>query len=231
MSADNITFWTQGMDCCDPVWEAAYNRFETIGQERAKFRKRLVAMGVDKMPKNLRVADLFCGRGSNLFVLSEMGFKNLSGVDLSPNLLREFTGDAKLCVGDCRDLKFPESSLDLVIVQGGLHHLPKLPEDLDKCLSEIRRVLAPDGVLMLVEPWRTPFLQLAHFCMKVGLFCKIYPRLDALAVMTEHEFGTYSAWLDHPEQIRAVAGKYFEPVADRRSLGKWYFLGKVKLAM
>ena len=229
MSENGITFWTPGMNCCDPVWEAAYNRFETVDEERAKFRRRLVAMGVDKMPKNLRVADLFCGRGSNLFVLAEMGFTNLSGIDLSPNLLKRFEGRAKLYVGDCRDLKLPDSVLDLVIVQGGLHHLPKFPEDLDKCLSEIRRVLTPEGVVVFVEPWMTPFLRLAHFCCNVKFFRAIYPKLDALAVMTEHEFTTYFAWLDRPAEIRAVAEKYFDPVVDRARLGKWYFLGKVKL--
>ena len=230
MTAEKITFWTSGADCCDPVWEAAYKRFETVGEERAKFRRRLVAIGVDRMPKNLRVADLFCGRGSNLFVLAEMGFSDISGVDLSPALLREFSGDAKLYVGDCRELKFPDASLDLVIVQGGLHHLPEFPADLDKCFSEIRRVLAPNGIVVFVEPWTTPFLQLAHFCLKVGFFRRIYPKLDALAVMTEHELTTYSTWLDHPREVRALAEKYFEPVLDRAKLGKWYFLGKVKQA-
>jgi len=152
---NGLTYWTEGMDCCDPVWEAAYNRFETPEEEREKFRRRLRSMGVDKMPKSLRVADLFCGRGNNLTVLEEMGFTDVTGVDLSPNLLMEFKGRAKLYVGNCCDIRLPDACLDLIIVQGGMHHLPKLPDDLDKCFSEIARILAPGGTVVFVEPWMT----------------------------------------------------------------------------
>ena len=225
---DGLTFWTQGEDCCDPVWEAAYNRFENADEERAKFRSRLCSMGVDTLPKSLRVADLFCGRGSNLAVLKEMGFADITGVDLSPNLLRQCKGMAKLYVGDCRDIKLTDASLDLVIVQGGLHHLPKLPDDLDKCFSEIHRILAPNGTVIFVEPWLTPFLRLAHLCCRSGFLRKIYPKLDALAVMIDHERTAYEAWLGQPEMIRSLADKYFEPVVDRARMSKWYFLGRRK---
>jgi ubiquinone/menaquinone biosynthesis C-methylase UbiE len=225
---NGLTWWTEGMDCCDPVWEAAYNRFETPEEERAKFRRRLRSMGIDHMPKNLRVADLFCGRGNNLTVLEEMGFTDVTGVDLSPNLLMEFKGRAKLYVGNCCDLKLPDASLDLVIVQGGMHHLPHLPEDLDKCFSEIARVLAKDGAVAFVEPWMTPFLRLAHFCSEIRLCQRIYPKLEALKVMTDHERTTYYAWLGKPKMIRGLAGKYFNPVVDRATLGKWYYLARKK---
>jgi SAM-dependent methyltransferase len=225
---NGITFWTSGMDCCDPVWEAAYNRFETPEEERAKFRRRLHSMGVPKLPKNLRVADFFCGRGNNLTVLEEMGFTDLTGVDLSPNLLSQFKGRAKLYVGDCCDLKLPDACLDLVIVQGGMHHLPKLPEDLDKCFAEIARVLAPGGTVLFVEPWMTPFLWFAHFCSERRLCQMLYPKLEALKVMTDHERTTYYNWLRHPGMIRELAAKYFDSVVNRATLGKWYYLGRKK---
>jgi ubiquinone/menaquinone biosynthesis C-methylase UbiE len=51
------------------------------------------------------------------------------------------------------------------VVQGGLHHLPELPRDLDKTLLEIKRVLRPQGRFVIVEPWHTPFLRIVHaFC-------------------------------------------------------------------
>ena len=229
MSADEhgrLTFWTKGVSCCDPVWEAAYDRFESPQAERAKFRSRLVSFGVPDLPKNLRVADLFCGRGSNLAVMEEFGFADLSGVDLSPELLSRCTAKARLYVGDCRDLKFESGSKDLVLVQGGLHHLPELPEDLERTFSEMARVLAPGGAVLFVEPCLTPFLRLAHFCCGVPLFRKMSPHLDSLAVMIEHERTSYYQWLSRMRENRALARERFEPVLDRASMGKWYFAGR-----
>lgn len=223
---DGITFWTKGINCCDSEWEAAYNRFESPEEEKVKFRRRLVAMGVSDLPRNLRVADLFCGRGSNLSVLEELGFTDVSGVDLSPDLLARYKGGAKRYVGDCRDLKFADASMDLVMVQGGLHHLPSLPDDLERVLAEIHRVLAPGGIVLFVEPCLTPFLRLAHACCGVTLFRRLNPRLDALAIMIDHERSTYFNWLSAMHDIRAAARLRFEPVLDRASMGKWYFVGK-----
>lgn len=225
---NGLTYWTAGMDCCDPVWEAAYNRFETPEEERGKFRRRLRSMRVDQLPKNLRVADLFCGRGNNLTVLEEMGFTDITGVDLSPNLLMQFKGKAKLYVGDCCDIKLPDGSIDLVIVQGGMHHLPKLPEDLERCFAQMARILSADGLVLFVEPWMTPFLRLAHFCSEQAICRLIYPKLEALKVMTDHEQTTYYNWLGQPKRIRALADKYFDSVVSRATLGKWYYLGKKK---
>ena len=66
-----------------------------------------------------------------------MGFKNIHGVDLSPRLLNRYSGIAQLYVGDATSLEFPDSWADIIIVQGGLHHLLSLPEDLEKCLNQI----------------------------------------------------------------------------------------------
>ena len=65
-------------------------------------------------------------------------------------------------MGDCHQLPFADASRDVVIIQGGLHHLPTLPDDLDRRLAEIHRVLRKDGQLVIVEPWLTTFLRCAH---------------------------------------------------------------------
>ena len=47
-------------------------------------------------------------------------------------------------------------------MQGGLHHLPVLPDDLDRVLAEGVRVLRENGLLLVIEPWVTLFLSVAH---------------------------------------------------------------------
>ena len=92
-----------------------------------------------------------------------MVFENLEGVDISPELVARYEGPAKIHVTDCRDLPFEGDSRDIVVVQGGLHHLIDIPKDLNTTFCEIRRVLRPDGLFVMVEPWLTPLLHLVHF--------------------------------------------------------------------
>ena len=212
---------------CDPVWEDAYRRFETPQQEIEKFLTRLRWFGADKWPREARIAELFCGRGNGLIALEQLGFTDIQGVDLSDTLLEQYSGNATCYVADCRELPFDDNSKDVLIVQGGVHHLPSLPDDLHSVMSEASRVLATDGRLVLVEPWLTPFLRLVHFVMNQPLARRAWQRLDALATMTERELETYEQWLGMPEQILAVLTNYFTPVRCSQRWGKLYFEGRV----
>lgn len=207
-------------------WESAYLRFESPAEEIAKFLGRLQRLGAGDWPRDAEVVELFCGRGNGLHALERMGFRHIEGVDLSPRLLAKYHGPAKTIVADCRSLPFADRSKDVLIVQGGLHHLLILPDDLEKAFSEMRRVLREDGRVMLVEPWRTPFLRLAHLVSDNALMRKLSNKLDALATMTEHERPTYENWLGRPQEISALARKYFMPKHESFSWGKWNFVGK-----
>ena len=105
----------------DP-WEEAYLRFESPEEEIRKFIGRLKFMGAMKWPRNVKIVELFCGRGSGLRALHQLGFSEVEGIDLSPSLAAEYAGPGKILVGDCRQLPFENSSKDILIVQGGLHH-------------------------------------------------------------------------------------------------------------
>ncbi|MCG8651100.1 MAG: methyltransferase domain-containing protein, partial [Pirellulales bacterium] len=174
-----------GEVCCDPKWEEAYRRFESAEQEINKFVRRLRAFGLDKAPQDATVVELFCGRGAGLVALQRLGFSNLCGVDLSETLLRQYRGPATLHLADCRKLPLDDQSFDAVIVQGGLHHLPSLPGDLTDVLLEVKRILKPDGMFYVVEPWLTPFLRLVHAVVKQPLVRKVYAKGDALAAMID----------------------------------------------
>src|ERR1700757_175883 len=142
----------------DP-WEAAYLRFETPEEEMHKFTERLRKLGVNEWPRGTNIVELFCGRGNGLHALARLGFRNIEGVDWSPRLLAEYMGEARCHAADCRELPFAEKSKDAAIVQGGLHHLPVLLDDLERVFIELKRVLRPNGHVVFVEPWLTPFLR------------------------------------------------------------------------
>ena len=208
------------------AWEAAYQRFETPQQEVAKFKKRLRLMGAGSWPREAQIVEIFCGRGNGLVALDQLGFKKLEGVDLSADLLSKFEGNAATYVRDCRNLHFDDNSRDILIVQGGLHHLPTLPDDLKTTLDEVKRVLRPGGRLMVIEPWLTPFLRAVHFASERPLIRKISPKLDALHTMIIHEQETYDQWLSQPGTIVKLLDERFEREKFRAAWGKLLYLGR-----
>jgi ubiquinone/menaquinone biosynthesis C-methylase UbiE len=212
--------------CCDPVWEAAYRRFETPEEEIRKFSRRLDRLGQRQWPRSTRVVELFCGRGNGMVALQRAGFFRVEGVDLSESLLRQYQGSATCYVADCRDLPFADGSKDLITIHGGLHHLANLPEDLDRVLQEAQRVLTDDGLLAIVEPWMTPFLAFFHFVAARRLVRRAWDKIDASATMMEREAETYQPWLSQPELVLGRLKKYFDPERCRIGWGKICFLGR-----
>lgn len=211
----------------DP-WESAYLRFETPEQEIQKFIRRLKRLGASEWPRSARIVELFCGRGNGLHALRRLGFEHVEGVDLSPRLIAQYRGPAQCYVCDCRHLQFAAESKDVVIVQGGLHHLVSLPSDLERTFAETRRVLEKEGRVLFVEPWLTPFLRCVHAIADNALARRWSAKLDALATMIDHERSTYENWLGRPAEIRALAQKYFAPLHESFRWGKWNFLGRPK---
>jgi ubiquinone/menaquinone biosynthesis C-methylase UbiE len=210
----------------DQAWETAYLRFESFEEETRKFRERLRRIGAAGWSRESRTVELFCGRGSGLSALGQLGFSRVSGIDLSLALLLRSRGAANLLAGDCRTLPYASESHEMAIVQGGLHHLARLPQDLDLTLSEARRILKPDGRFVAVEPWMSPFLRLAHALSQNRLLRRVWKKGDALAVMIENERETYERWLAAPELILERLRSVFRQEFCRVFLGKLYYVGR-----
>jgi SAM-dependent methyltransferase len=209
----------------DP-WEKAYVRFETPEEEVRKFVARLRGLGADRWPRDARIVELFCGRGNGLVALERLGFAHLRGVDRSAALVAAYRGIGRCMVGDCRALPLRGASHDIAIVQGGLHHLPVLPDDLEQVLDEVCRMLKPGGLFVAVEPWLTPFLAVVHRvgCSAVGR--RLWGKMDALATMIEHERETYERWLNDPERISELLLERFAPTVHDVRWGKLLFAGR-----
>lgn len=208
------------------AWEDAYTRFEPPEEEIAKFVGRLKKLGAQSWKREAEIVDIFSGRCNGIRALEKLGFINIEGVDISPNLLAQYTGKAKLYVADCRKLPFENESRDLIIVQGGLHHLPELPADLAQTFAEIRRVLRKDGKFVMVEPWNTPFLRLIHFISEQKIVRRFSGKFDAFATMVHYEKETYYNWLNRAGEVEKLLDKYFTPIFKQKTLGKLYFVGK-----
>ncbi|HEV7667642.1 MAG TPA: methyltransferase domain-containing protein [Thermoanaerobaculia bacterium] len=95
------------------------------------------------------VGDLGCGPGHVARYLHEQGVRVL-GVDLSPEMIRQatrLTPGVEFRVGDLLALDLPDGSLAGIVAFYSVIHFE--PAQLDLAFREMRRVLAPDGVLLV----------------------------------------------------------------------------------
>lgn len=93
--------------------------------------------------------EIGCGEGNNLVRFAEG--RRCTGVDLFPKKLHFAAGELSGCrfaAADAARLPFADASFRSVFVRDLLHHVPE-PRAV---LEEVCRVLAPGGVLCLLEP-------------------------------------------------------------------------------
>ncbi|OAH13100.1 magnesium-protoporphyrin O-methyltransferase [Streptomyces jeddahensis] len=95
------------------------------------------------------VAELGCGPGPVTAHLRDLGL-DVFGVDLSPvmiDLAREAYPDLRFEVGSMDALDLADGSLQGIVSWYSVIHTP--PQDVPSYFAEFRRVLAPDGHLLL----------------------------------------------------------------------------------
>lgn len=105
--------------------------------------------------KDKSILDVGCGAGRTTFNLYEMGYKNIIGLDLTPEMVstaktinKERNTDIEFIVGDATDLKFEDNSFDQAIFSfNGLMQIPERKNRI-KALKEIKRVLRENGIFI-----------------------------------------------------------------------------------
>lgn len=99
-----------------------------------------------------RILDLCCGTGNQLKKLSDAGFRNLTGMDLSSDMLkvaRKGNKIANLLECDVQHTGLPGASFDIIIISLAVHEKPAPMQK--NMLAEAKRLLAPGGRLILVD--------------------------------------------------------------------------------
>ncbi len=107
---------------------------------------------LDLVGRHLRrpgtVLDLGCGPGHYTGYLRSLGVEAV-GIDMVPEFVehaRRADPDGDYRIGEMRELAFDDRTVAGILVWYSLIHLP--PPELDGVLRELRRVLAPGGVLV-----------------------------------------------------------------------------------
>ncbi len=105
---------------------------------------------------SIRVLEIGCGSCANLWMIAREGF-DAHGLDLSPaaielghKMLAHWSTSAKLTVGSMTSLPFEDASFDVVCDVFSSNCL--VERDFRVCLSEVRRVLRPNGLYFSYTP-------------------------------------------------------------------------------
>ena len=116
----------------------------------------------DRCRPGVRVLDFACGNGENGLFAAQCG-ADVTGIDISAEGVANANQNAKeggvsdhcrFEVMDGENMTFADSTFDAIVEYGALHHV-----ELDRAISEMRRVLKPTGAMICVEALRhNPFI-------------------------------------------------------------------------
>lgn len=115
--------------------------------------KRIALIASIRPLWGLDVLDMGCGEGAYVVALAEAG-ANAHGVEFEAakveGLRRRHPDFDSVVQGDIENLPFEDGSFDLVLLNEVLEHVPHQ----ERALGEARRVLRPDGRLVILSPNR-----------------------------------------------------------------------------
>ncbi len=101
------------------------------------------------------ILDVGCGAGRTTFGLHQLGFHNIIGIDIHPDMIssaKELANQKQVHldfrVGDATNLEFEASSFDSLLFSfNGVMTIPG-PENRIKAFQEVHRVLKPNGIFI-----------------------------------------------------------------------------------
>lgn len=140
------------------------NRVISLGSD-VKWRRKVLQLVSEKNPQN--ILDIATGTGDLAILFAKnIDAKEIVGLDLSDGMLSvarkkvknsEIGRKINFVKGDSESLPFAENSFDVITVSFGIRNF----ENLEIGLSEIYRVLAPQGRFVILEtsvptkfPWK-----------------------------------------------------------------------------
>jgi len=146
-------------------WKKIFNSLylktdgDVVEDNRATIREVNLILEKTKVNQSYKILDLCCGQGRHSLELAKRGFNNVYGIDRSRYLIQVARKRAKLLdigfvpprfsEGDARKLDIKKNSQDLVILMGNSFGYFEKQEDDKLLISQIKRVLKPDGQLFL----------------------------------------------------------------------------------
>ena len=129
------------------------NRVISMGIDKS-WRRKLVAMAANKKPET--IVDVATGTGDLAIALTSIPSATITGIDIAIEMLeigkqkitrRKLDRKINMIVGDAESLPIDDNTVDVVTVAFGVRNFGNL----HKGLSEIYRILKPEGQLFVLE--------------------------------------------------------------------------------
>lgn len=140
------------------------NRVISFGVD-VKWRKKVLKLVSNKNPDT--ILDIATGTGDLAILMVSTTASKIVGLDISAGMLevgrqkidqRKLGNKIEMILGDSEKIPFPDNSFDAITVAFGIRNF----ENLEVGLSEILRVLKPNGIFVILEtsvPEKFPYKQ------------------------------------------------------------------------
>jgi demethylmenaquinone methyltransferase/2-methoxy-6-polyprenyl-1,4-benzoquinol methylase len=140
------------------------NRVISFGID-VKWRKKVLKIVSQSNPK--KILDIATGTGDLAILMAQTNAEKIIGLDISAGMLevgkkkihaKNLSNTIEMILGDSENMPFEDNYFDAITVAFGVRNF----ENLEKGLTEILRVLKPNGVFVILEtsvPKKTPYKQ------------------------------------------------------------------------
>ncbi len=140
------------------------NRVISFGID-VSWRKKVTKMVSKNNPK--QILDIATGTGDLALMMAQLDPDTITGLDISAGMLEvgkqkiakaNLSDKIEMVVGDSENMPFDDNTFDAITVSFGVRNFANL----DKGLTEIKRVLKPGGIFVVLEtsnPTKFPFKQ------------------------------------------------------------------------
>ncbi len=140
------------------------NRVISFGID-VSWRKKVLQLVANTHPKT--ILDIATGTGDLAILMTKTNAEKIIGLDISAGMLdvgrkkienRKLSDKIEMILADSESMPFDNNTFDAITVAFGVRNF----ENLEKGLSEILRVLKPNGIFVILEtsiPEKTPYKQ------------------------------------------------------------------------
>lgn len=162
------------------------NRVISFGID-VKWRKKVLKIVSDSKPKI--ILDIATGTGDLAILMTETNAEKIIGLDISDGMLevgrikikeKNLNSKIEMVLADSENMPYTDNYFDAITVAFGVRNF----ENLEKGLTEILRVLKPNGVFVILEtsvPEKFPFKQGYRFYSTIilPLIGKLFSKDDS----------------------------------------------------
>ena len=150
MASGMVTNFIHRLLAVPVVFDIQQALCNNYGAVRAEFADYLSSDG-------LKILDIGCSTGASAAAIVDMERQVYTGIDIVPEyavLAAKRNPKARVLAMDARKMDFGDKSFDVAYFVGVWHHMDD--DAIRDTLAELRRVLKPNGLLLVAEPLFTP---------------------------------------------------------------------------